>query len=117
MKPNYPSVLQAWCDASFNFGLTIGPVIGAFMYGAPTLPCTALHCTALQLDLHCTALIELYFSALQGTPLAVSFSALHRYDAGGFFLPFAVTGTAILLSGVVVLVVTDVSRWSSYRCK
>ncbi len=31
------------------------------------------------------------------------------YDAGGFFLPFAVTGTAILLSGVVVLVVTEVA--------
>jgi len=51
---------QAWCDASFNFGLTIGPVIGAFMY-----------------------------------------------DAGGFFLPFAVTGTAILLSGCLVLFITD----------
>jgi len=29
------------------------------------------------------------------------------YDAGGFFLPFAITGTAILLSGFVVLFVTD----------
>ena len=56
------NTVQAWCDASFNFGLTIGPVIGAFMY-----------------------------------------------DAGGFFLPFAVTGTAILLSGCLVLFITDVS--------
>ena len=32
-----------------------------------------------------------------------------RYDAGGFFLPFAVTGTAILLSGCLVLFITDVS--------
>ena len=56
------NIVQAWCDASFNFGLTIGPVIGAFMY-----------------------------------------------DAGGFFLPFAVTGTAILLSGCLVLFITDVS--------
>jgi len=61
--PDRKSTVKAWCDASFNFGLTIGPVIGAFMY-----------------------------------------------DAGGFFLPFAVTGTAILLSGIVVLVVTDVSH-------
>ena len=59
------NTVQAWCDASFNFGLTIGPVIGAFMY-----------------------------------------------DAGGFFLPFAVTGTAILLSGCLVLFITDVSTFS-----
>jgi len=58
--PDRKSTVKAWCDASFNAGLTIGPVIGAFMY-----------------------------------------------DAGGFFLPFAVTGTAILLSGIVVLLVTD----------
>ena len=47
--PERKATVKAWCDASFNFGLTIGPVIGAFMY-----------------------------------------------DAGGFFLPFAVTGTVIL---------------------
>lgn len=58
--PERKATVKAWCDASFNFGLTIGPVIGAFMY-----------------------------------------------DAGGFFLPFAVTGTAILLSGIIVLLVTD----------
>jgi len=58
--PDRKATVKAWCDASFNFGLTIGPVIGAFMY-----------------------------------------------DAGGFFLPFAITGTAILLSGFVVLFVTD----------
>eukprot|EP00092_Neocalanus_flemingeri_P030917 GFUD01033574.1.p1 GENE.GFUD01033574.1~~GFUD01033574.1.p1 ORF type:complete len:505 (-),score=68.91 GFUD01033574.1:56-1570(-) len=58
--PERKATVKAWCDASFNFGLTIGPVLGAFMY-----------------------------------------------DAGGFFLPFAVTGTAILLSGVTVLLVTD----------
>ena len=60
--PERKATVKVWCDASFNFGLTIGPVIGAFMY-----------------------------------------------DAGGFFLPFAVTGTAILLSGIIVLLVTDVS--------
>ena len=53
---------QAWCDAAFNFGLTVGPVLGAFMY-----------------------------------------------DAGGFFLPFAVTGSAILLSGCLVLCTSNVS--------
>jgi len=58
--PERKSTVKAWCDASFNFGLTIGPVLGAFMY-----------------------------------------------DAGGFFLPFAVTGTAILLSGITVLLVTE----------
>lgn len=30
------------------------------------------------------------------------------YDAGGFFLPFAVTGSAILASGLTVLLVTEV---------
>ena len=30
------------------------------------------------------------------------------YDAGGFFLPFAVTGTAILASGILVLCTTEV---------
>ena len=63
--PDRKSTVKAWCDASFNFGLTIGPVLGALMY-----------------------------------------------DAGGFFLPFAVTGTAILLSGVIVLLVTEVSKYS-----
>jgi len=58
--PERKSTVKAWCDASFNFGLTIGPVLGALMY-----------------------------------------------DAGGFFLPFAVTGTAILLSGAIVLLVTE----------
>lgn len=58
--PDRKSTVKAWCDASFNFGLTIGPVIGAFMY-----------------------------------------------TWGGFFLPFAVTGTAILTSGLVVLMMTD----------
>jgi len=58
--PERKATVKAWCDASFNFGLTIGPVLGAFMY-----------------------------------------------DYGGFFLPFAVTGTAILLSGVTVLLVTE----------
>ena len=60
--PERKATVKAWCDASFNFGLTIGPVIGAFMY-----------------------------------------------DAGGFFLPFSVTGTAILLIGIIVLLFTDVS--------
>ena len=59
--PDRKSTVKAWCDASFNFGLTIGPVLGALMYGA-----------------------------------------------GGFFLPFAVTGTAILLSGLLVLLLTEV---------
>ena len=66
--PERKSTVKAWCDASFNFGLTIGPVLGALMY-----------------------------------------------DAGGFFLPFAVTGTAILLSGLVVLLITEVSHNLS-RC-
>ena len=60
--PDRKSTVKAWCDAAFNFGLTIGPVLGALMYGA-----------------------------------------------GGFFLPFAVTGTAILASGLVVMLVTEVS--------
>merc|ERR1711992_244490 len=51
--PDRKATVKAWCDASFNFGLTIGPVIGAFI------------------------------------------------------LPFAVTGTAILLSGCLVLFITD----------
>ena len=59
--PDRKATVKAWCDASFNFGLTIGPVIGAFMY-----------------------------------------------DYGGFFLPFAVTGTAIIVSGVLVYSVTEV---------
>ena len=59
--PERKATVKAWCDASFNFGLTIGPVIGAFMY-----------------------------------------------DYGGFFLPFAVTGAAIILSGVLVYSVTEV---------
>merc|ERR1719481_397563 len=58
--PDRKSTVKALCDASFNFGLTIGPVIGAFMY-----------------------------------------------TWGGFFLPFAVTGTAILLSGLLVLLLTE----------
>jgi len=58
--PDRKSTVKAWCDAAFNFGLTIGPVLGALMYGA-----------------------------------------------GGFFLPFAVTGTAILASGLVVMLVTE----------
>jgi hypothetical protein len=32
------------------------------------------------------------------------------YDAGGFFLPFAVTGTAILLSGFAVLATVKVGE-------
>ena len=67
--PDRKSTVKAWCDASFNFGLTIGPVLGALMY-----------------------------------------------DAGGFFLPFAVTGTVILLSGVIVLLVTEVSK-HSHNCQ
>jgi len=54
--PERKATVKAWCDAAFNFGLTVGPVLGAFMY-----------------------------------------------DAGGFFMPFAVTGSAILLSGCLVL--------------
>ena len=59
--PDRKTTVKAWCDTSFNFGLTIGPVLGALMY-----------------------------------------------HAGGFFLPFVVTGSAILLSGSVVLLVTEV---------
>ena len=55
--------MKAWCDASFNFGLTVGPVIGAFMY-----------------------------------------------DYGGFCLPFAVTGAAIIASGVLVYYLTEVRK-------
>ena len=66
--PDRKSTVKAWCDASFNFGLTIGPVLGALMY-----------------------------------------------NAGGFFLPFAVTGTAILLSGLLVLLLTEV--FSSVQIK
>ena len=61
--PDRKTTIKAWCDTSFNFGLTIGPVLGALMY-----------------------------------------------NAGGFVLPFAVTGTAILLSGALVLLVTQVSK-------
>ena len=61
--PDRKTTVKAWCDASFNFGLTIGPVLGALMY-----------------------------------------------NAGGFVLPFAVTGTAILLSGAIVLLVTEVNK-------
>ena len=62
--PERKSTVKAWCDAAFNFGLTIGPVLGALMY-----------------------------------------------NAGGFFLPFAVTGTAILVSGLVVLLLTEVHKY------
>ena len=65
--PDRKSTVKAWCDAAFNFGLTIGPVLGALMYGA-----------------------------------------------GGFFLPFAVTGTAILASGLVVMLVTEVNLICSF---
>ena len=59
--PEKKATVKAWCDASFNFGLTVGPVIGAFMY-----------------------------------------------DYGGFCLPFAVTGAAIIASGVLVYYLTEV---------
>ena len=58
--PERKASVKAWCDASFNFGLTVGPVVGAFLY-----------------------------------------------EAGGFCLPFALTGTAIILSGVMAFVLTD----------
>ena len=32
--PERKSTVKAWCDAAFNFGLTIGPVLGALMYDA-----------------------------------------------------------------------------------
>ena len=60
--PERKATVKAWCDASFNFGLTVGPVLGAFIY-----------------------------------------------DYGGFFLPFALTGSAIITSGVVVFTVTKVT--------
>ena len=59
--PEKKATVKAWCDASFNFGLTVGPVIGAFMY-----------------------------------------------DYGGFCLPFAVTGAAIIASGELVYNLTEV---------
>ena len=58
--PDRKGSIKAWCDASFNFGLTVGPVVGAVLY-----------------------------------------------EAGGFCLPFAVTGTAIILSGLATYAVTD----------
>lgn len=58
--PENKATVKAWCDAAFNFGLTVGPVVGAFMY-----------------------------------------------TSGGFFLPFAVTGSAIIISGIFVLCVTE----------
>ena len=76
--PERKASVKAWCDASFNLGikvtiynqkhtnlnlflgLTLGPVIGAFMY-----------------------------------------------DAGGFCLPFSVTGTLIIMSGFLVCSVTE----------
>ena len=58
--PQQKASVKAWCDASFNLGLTLGPVLGAFMY-----------------------------------------------EAGGFFLPFVVTGSAIIISGAAVYLVTD----------
>lgn len=58
--PDRKASVKAWCDASFNLGLTVGPVVGAFLY-----------------------------------------------EAGGFCLPFALTGSAIILSGVVTYVLTD----------
>ena len=30
--PERKATVKAWCDASFSFGLTVGPVIGAFLY-------------------------------------------------------------------------------------
>ena len=59
--PDKKATAKAWCDASFNCGLTIGPVIGAFMY-----------------------------------------------DYGGFFLPFAITGSSIIVSGVFLFYFTEV---------
>lgn len=58
--PESKAQVKAWCDASFNVGLTLGPVIGAFLY-----------------------------------------------EAGGFCLPFALTGSAIIISGCLVYLVTD----------
>ena len=58
--PEQKASVKAWCDASFNLGLTLGPVLGAFMY-----------------------------------------------EAGGFCLPFVVTGSAIIISGAAVYLVTD----------
>ena len=37
------------------------------------------------------------------------FPSFSENPPSGFFLPFAVTGTAILLSGCLVLFITDVS--------
>ena len=58
--PERKASVKAWCDASFNLGLTLGPVLGAFMF-----------------------------------------------EAGGFCLPFVVTGTVIIISGAAVYLVTD----------
>jgi hypothetical protein len=37
------------------------------------------------------------------------------YDAGGFFLPFAVTGAAILFSGFAVLATIKVTPTTTYK--
>ena len=58
--PERKASVKAWCDAAFNLGLTLGPVLGAAMY-----------------------------------------------EAGGFCLPFAVTGAAIIASGAAAYLVTE----------
>ena len=58
--PERKASVKAWCDAAFNLGLTLGPVLGAAMY-----------------------------------------------EAGGFCLPFAVTGAAIIVSGAAAYLVTE----------
>ena len=30
--PDQKITVKAWCDASFNFGVTVGPVLGALLY-------------------------------------------------------------------------------------
>ena len=59
--PDKKAAVKACCEGSFQFGLAIGPVLGAFMY-----------------------------------------------SAAGFFFPFAVCGGAIILSGILVLLLTEV---------
>ena len=59
--PGHKSSIIAWTELFFNLGLTVGPVIGAFLY-----------------------------------------------DSYGFFLPFIISGSAMLLSGAIALFTNDV---------
>ena len=86
--PDRKATVKAWCDASFNVGLTV--------------------CLVFQIIL---SILKKDISNLTFKVGPVLGALL--YEAAGFCLPFALTGTAILLSGGLVLLVTKMPAMAS----